>query len=109
MCQDRENVPDQGVVFRMCSQRKPDGLYFHRKPVPLPGDFRLTDKECEEAERNGGIGGLSVWDVDRTEPNQARAFLDTPRPTIYHLSVASIRAIKAYDLHVCRDPLPDSR
>jgi hypothetical protein len=108
MCQDRPNV-DDGVVFRLCTQQKPDSLYFYKEPKPLPADFRLTDLECEEAEKNDGIGGLSVWDVSRTEPDQARAFLSTPRPTVYHLRVAAIRSITDLKLHVCRDPLADAR
>ena len=109
MCQDRVNVDDEGIVFRLCTQRTPDGLYFYKEVKPIPVDFRLTDKECAAAEFNGGVGGLSVWDFNRTTPEQARAFLTTPRPTIYSLSVAEVRGITSADLHVCRDPINDPR
>ena len=109
MCQGRVNVEDECVVFRLCTQRAPDSLYFYKEVKPLPVDFRLTDKECAAAESNEGIGGLSVWDFERTTPDQARAFLGTPRPTIYSLNVAAVRGITAYSLHVCRDPINDPR
>src|SRR5205807_10186424 len=107
MCQNRIHVADECFVFRLCTQQKPEDVHFDEEVKPLPVDYRLTDTERREAEGNGGIGGLSVWDFGRTTPNQARVILGspTPRPTVYRLSVADIRRIEAHSLHVCRDPL----
>lgn len=102
MCQERPELDNDGVVFRLGMQGLTTDVYFHAKPRPPLADFRLGDRECAAAEANEGIGGLSVWDYALTSPNEARAFLEGPRPSVYRLKVADIRALTT--LHVCRQP-----
>lgn len=110
MCQGREHVPNDRVVLRLSAPRDADAFHSSKEVTPLPGDFRLTDRECREAENNGGIGGLSVWDSLRTTPNQARSFLPSQRRRIvFQLSVGALSEIPDHNLHVCRDPLSEDK
>jgi len=109
MCQDREHAPNDLMVFRLSAPRDA-GILTSKEWAPLPGDFRLTDTECQEAEDNDGIGGLSVWDSIRTKPNEARDMLPSRRRRIvFQLSVGAIGKIPDHNLHVCRDPLPEDK
>jgi hypothetical protein len=98
-----------GVVFRLAKvgpRFPPDS----RKPLSAHFEFSSADKQEAEAR---GKWWLSVWDIHRSSPAQARVQLASSGGAYlpFGLEVARIRAIKAADaadvaLRVFRDPLP---
>jgi hypothetical protein len=99
----------EGVVFRLAKvgpSFPPDS----RKALSVHFEFSTADRE-DAAER--GKWWLSVWDLYRTSPSQARAPLAAGGAAYvaFGLDVSDIRSVKAVDtpdvsLRVFRDPLP---
>lgn len=95
-----------GVVIRLAVRSDID--FIPDRLAADAGDFALSTQERQRVISGDGVGSISVWDSQRTTPEQADAFLE-PKPRIaFRLSVALIRQLP-FDLHVASDPLNDPR
>jgi hypothetical protein len=95
-----------GVVFRLASVR-------HDFPPDSPTlrfwHFELSENDKAHAARTGQPPRLSVFDAERTTPEQARAIWGVEKESVaFGLQVREIRALRVAglaSLRVVRDPL----
>jgi hypothetical protein len=97
-----EDELTNGLVFRLA---KVTNSFPRESKKALPGHFAFSD-----AERRDGKWLLSVWDRERTTPDQARAIMRNPKDEriAFGIQVDDIRTIdvRGHHLSVLRDPLP---